>query len=76
MQTRPDTDPDAATADTAAGDAAACRRPARATGPAPLLSADLTMEQLMRPLAMFLAILVLNLVIVTYVPSVSLGLLR
>lgn|GEM_PF-2518124 len=48
MQTRPDTDPDAATADTAAGDAAACRRPARATGPAPLLSADLTMEQLMR----------------------------
>lgn len=38
--------------------------------------ARITMEQLMRPLAMFLAILVLNLVIVTYVPSVSLGLLR
>lgn len=34
--------------DPAAPDAAARRRPARTTGPAPSLSADLTMEQLMR----------------------------
>lgn len=38
--------------------------------------ARITMEELMRPLALFLAILVLNLMVVTYVPSLSLGLLR
>ncbi|GGK50865.1 TRAP transporter large permease [Salinarimonas ramus] len=38
--------------------------------------ARISMEELMRPLAVFLAILVLNLMVVTYVPGLSLGLLR
>lgn len=38
--------------------------------------ARITMEELMRPLAMFLAVLVLNLMVITYVPGLSLGLLR
>ncbi|WP_372424400.1 TRAP transporter large permease [Salinarimonas chemoclinalis] len=38
--------------------------------------ARISMEELMRPLAVFLAILVLNLMVITYVPGLSLGLLR
>jgi TRAP-type C4-dicarboxylate transport system permease large subunit len=34
------------------------------------------MEQLMRPLVVFLAVLVTNLMIITYVPSLSLALIR
>ncbi len=38
--------------------------------------ARISMEQLMRPLAVFLGVLVLNLVVITYVPGISLALLR
>ncbi|MFN4130347.1 MAG: TRAP transporter large permease, partial [Paracoccaceae bacterium] len=38
--------------------------------------AKISMEQLMRPLAIFLAVLVGNLMLITYVPSISLALLR
>jgi C4-dicarboxylate transporter, DctM subunit len=38
--------------------------------------ARITMEQLMRPLAVFLMILFLNLMIITYIPGISLALLR
>ncbi len=38
--------------------------------------ARITMEQLMRPLAVFLAVLFANLMIITYVPGLSLALLR
>jgi TRAP-type C4-dicarboxylate transport system permease large subunit len=34
------------------------------------------MEQLMRPLSVFLAVLLLNLMIITYVPALSLALVR
>jgi TRAP-type C4-dicarboxylate transport system permease large subunit len=34
------------------------------------------MEQLMRPLAVFLMVLFANLMIITYVPGISLALLR
>lgn len=38
--------------------------------------AKISMEQLMRPLLVFLAVLVGNLMLITYVPSISLALLR
>ena len=38
--------------------------------------ARISMEQLMRPLAIFLGVLIINLLIITYVPSLSLALLR
>ncbi|MEM1236956.1 MAG: TRAP transporter large permease [Pseudomonadota bacterium] len=38
--------------------------------------ARISMEQLMRPLSVFLAVLITNLLIITYVPSISLALLR
>ncbi|PWJ17059.1 TRAP transporter large permease [Jannaschia seohaensis] len=38
--------------------------------------ARISMEQLMRPLSVFLAVLIANLLIITYVPSISLALLR
>ena len=38
--------------------------------------ARVTMEQLMRPLAVFLMILIANLMVITYVPGISLALLR
>ncbi|MEQ8657852.1 MAG: TRAP transporter large permease [Hyphomicrobiales bacterium] len=38
--------------------------------------ARISMEQLMRPLAIFLGVLIINLMIITYVPSISLALLR
>ena len=38
--------------------------------------ARIGMEQLMRPLAVFLAVLIANLAVITYVPSLSLALLR
>lgn len=38
--------------------------------------ARISMEQLMRPLAIFLGVLIINLLIITYVPSISLALLR
>lgn len=38
--------------------------------------ARISMEQLMRPLAIFLGVLVINLLIITYFPSISLALLR
>lgn len=38
--------------------------------------AKISMEQLMRPLAIFLAVLFGNLMVITYVPSISLALLR
>jgi tripartite ATP-independent transporter DctM subunit len=38
--------------------------------------ARITMEQLMRPLLVFLAVLLLNLAIITYVPALSLALVR
>lgn len=38
--------------------------------------ARISMEQLMRPLAVFLAVLIANLMIITYVPAISLALLR
>ena len=38
--------------------------------------ARISMEQLMRPLAVFLGVLIVNLMIITYVPGISLALLR
>lgn len=38
--------------------------------------ARISMEQLMRPLAVFLGVLILNLMVITYVPGISLALLR
>lgn len=38
--------------------------------------ARISMEQLMRPLAIFLGVLIINLMIITYIPSISLALLR
>ncbi|MFN3145494.1 MAG: TRAP transporter large permease subunit [Paracoccaceae bacterium] len=38
--------------------------------------ARISMEQLMRPLAVFLGVLILNLLVITYVPGISLALLR
>lgn len=38
--------------------------------------ARISMEQLMRPLAIFLGVLIINLLIITYFPSISLALLR
>jgi len=38
--------------------------------------ARISMEQLMRPLSVFLAVLIMNLLIITYVPGISLALLR
>jgi C4-dicarboxylate transporter, DctM subunit len=38
--------------------------------------ARVSMEQLMRPLAVFLMVLIINLMIITYVPGISLALLR
>ena len=38
--------------------------------------ARISMEQLMRPLAIFLGVLIINLMIITYVPGLSLALLR
>jgi C4-dicarboxylate transporter DctM subunit len=38
--------------------------------------ARISMEQLMRPLAVFLAVLVINLMVITYVPGLSLALIR
>ena len=38
--------------------------------------ARISMEQLMRPLAVFLTVLIANLMIITYVPGISLALLR
>jgi tripartite ATP-independent transporter DctM subunit len=38
--------------------------------------ARISMEQLMRPLSVFLAVLIINLMIITYVPGISLALLR
>ena len=38
--------------------------------------ARISMEQLMRPLAVFLVVLIANLMIITYVPGISLALLR
>ncbi len=38
--------------------------------------ARISMEQLMRPLAVFLMVLIANLMIITYVPGLSLALLR
>ncbi len=38
--------------------------------------ANITMEQLMRPLLVFLAVLIVNLIIITYVPWLSLALIR
>jgi TRAP-type C4-dicarboxylate transport system permease large subunit len=34
------------------------------------------MEQLMRPLAIFLMVLIANLMVITYIPGISLALLR
>jgi tripartite ATP-independent transporter DctM subunit len=38
--------------------------------------ARISMEELMRPLALFLAVLIANLMIITYVPGISLALIR
>jgi TRAP-type C4-dicarboxylate transport system permease large subunit len=38
--------------------------------------ARISMEQLMRPLSVFLGVLLLNLLIITYVPALSLALVR
>jgi TRAP-type C4-dicarboxylate transport system permease large subunit len=38
--------------------------------------AKIQMEQLMKPLSVFLAVLVLNLMVITYVPGLSLALIR
>lgn len=38
--------------------------------------ARVTMEQLMRPLAIFLMVLIANLMVITYIPGISLALLR
>jgi len=38
--------------------------------------ARISMEQLMRPLAVFLAVLLINLMVITYVPGLSLALIR